>query len=84
MEALALRDNKAAGVDNFLCSNIMTKFGYPIELVSDQGTHFLNDALRELAQTHMILHKNSTPYHPQANGQVESSNKILGKIIKKL
>ena len=32
----------------------------------------------------MILHKKSTPYHPQANGQVESSNKILVKIIKKI
>ena len=77
MEAVALRDNKAASVAKFIYSNIMTRFGCPIELISDQGTHFLNGVIRELTQTHMILHKKSTPYHPQANGQAESSNKTL-------
>ena len=62
----------------------MTRFGCPIELISDQGSHFLNGVIRELTQTHTILHKKSTPYHPQANGQAESSNKILVKIIKKI
>ncbi|MCO5576462.1 hypothetical protein L7F22_030272 [Adiantum nelumboides] len=32
----------------------------------------------------MILHKKSTPYHPQANGQAESSNKVLMRILKKI
>ncbi|MCO5614955.1 hypothetical protein L7F22_069241 [Adiantum nelumboides] len=55
-----------------------------VELVSDRRTHFLNEVIQELTKTHMILHKNSTPYHPQDNGQAESSNKILVKILKKI
>ncbi|MCO5557090.1 hypothetical protein L7F22_010646 [Adiantum nelumboides] len=62
----------------------MTRFGCPVELVSDRGTRFLNEVIEELTKTHMILHKKSTPYHPQANGQIESSNKILVKILKKI
>ncbi|MCO5547221.1 hypothetical protein L7F22_000666 [Adiantum nelumboides] len=84
VEAVELKDNKAASVAKFLYHNIMTRFGCPVELVSDRGTHFLNEVIQELTKTHMILHKNSTPYHPQANGQAESSNKILVKILKKI
>lgn len=32
----------------------------------------------------MVIHKNSAPYHPQANGQAESMNKILCTILTKI
>ena len=57
VEAIALRDNKAASVARFLYKNIMTRFGCPIKLVSDQGVHFLNSVIAELTSKHMILHK---------------------------
>ncbi len=84
VEAIALRDNKAASVARFLYKNIMTRFGCPIELVSDRVVYFLNSVIEELTSKHMILHKKSTPYHPQANGQAESSNKVLLRILKKI
>ena len=37
VETLALRDYKASFMAKFLYKNIMTRFGCPIELVSDQG-----------------------------------------------
>lgn len=37
VEAVALGDNKVASVAKFLYKDIITKFGVPIELVSDQG-----------------------------------------------
>jgi hypothetical protein len=32
----------------------------------------------------MIVHQKWTTYYPQGNGQVESTNKTLGKILAKL
>ena len=84
VEAVALKDNKAASVARFLYKHIMSRFGCPIELVSDQGTHFLNSVIKELTETHMMAHKKSTPYHPQANGQAESSNKVILRILKRI
>ena len=84
VEAVALRDNKAASVAKFLYHNIMTRFGCPVELVSDRGGHFFNEVIEELTNTHMILHKKSTAYHPQANGQAKNTNKVLIKILKKI
>lgn len=74
VEAVALKDNKARSVARFLYK-MMTRFGCPIELVSDQGVHFLNLVIKELTSKHMILHKKSTPYHPHANGQAENTNR---------
>ena len=67
-EAKVLRNNTAAEVAKFLYENIMTRFGCPVELVSDQGTHFLNRVMEELTTKHMIIHKKSSTYHPQCNG----------------
>ncbi|MCO5601865.1 hypothetical protein L7F22_055990 [Adiantum nelumboides] len=84
VEVVALKDNKAQSAAKFLYHNIMTRFGCPVELVSDRGKHFLNEFIFELTKTHMIMHKKSTAYHPQANGQAESTNKTLIKILKKI
>ena len=32
----------------------------------------------------MVLHKKSAPYHPQANGQAESTNKVLCIVLIKI
>lgn len=74
-----MRKNSAVEVAKFLYQNIMTRTGCP----SDQGTHFLNKVIQELTKHHMIIHKKSSVYHPQCNGQAESSNKILVKTLKK-
>ena len=84
VEAVALRDNKASSVAKFLYKNTMTRFGCPIELVSDQGGHFLNKVIKKLTSLHLIIHKKFTVYYPQANGQAESSNKILLRFIIKI
>jgi transposase InsO family protein len=39
--------------------------------------------MRELTEKYGIKHCKSSPYHPQANGQVESTNKVLEAILTK-
>ena len=35
-------------------------------------------------EKYKIKHRKSTPYHPQANGQVKSTNKVLENIMTKI
>ena len=42
VEAKALKDNKVESMAKFLYENIMTRCNCLIELVNDQGMHFLN------------------------------------------
>ena len=84
VEARALRDNMAKSTAKFLSEEIITKFGCPLEFVSDQGSHFINDTIKVLAQEFMIIHRKLTTYYPQANDQVESTNKLIKITLTKM
>jgi hypothetical protein len=84
VEAKALRDNTTNNTSKFIYENNITRFGCSTHFVSDQGSHFINKTTEILVEEFMIVHHNSTTYYPQGNGQAESTNKTLGKILAKL
>ena len=57
---------------------------YTQTLTTDQGSSFISKEVRNFAESYKIKILNSSPYYTQANGQAESSNKILIKLIKKI
>jgi hypothetical protein len=68
----------------FIYENIVTSFGYPLTLISDQGIHFINGTIEILLKKIMINHKKTTTCHPQSNGIVKSFNKTLHKGLTKI
>ena len=54
-----------------------------MELVSNLGTHFDNEAIGHLMDTYKIKHRKMTPYHPQSNGQVKCVNRVIYNILTK-
>eukprot|EP00253_Pinus_taeda_P002632 PITA_02632 len=83
VEAKALLVATENLVVNFLYEDIFTHFGVPREIVTDQGSQFTSNLMEKLMEEYKTKHRKSTPYHPQANGQVESTNKVLESIITK-
>ena len=83
VEAKATRNDDAKTVVDFVKSHIFCRFGVPKAIISDQGTHFCNRQMETLMRKYGVLHKVSTPYHPQTNGQAEISNRELKQILEK-
>jgi hypothetical protein len=63
----------------FIYENIITRFGCPLTIINDQGTHFFNGKIKILLQKFMIDHKKTSTYIPKENGVVELFNKIYTK-----
>ena len=51
--------------------------------MTDQGSSFIFKEACEFVKSYQIKLLNLSPYYAQANGQAESSNKILIRLIKK-
>ncbi|RDY10531.1 putative mitochondrial protein, partial [Mucuna pruriens] len=58
VEAVATKTNDSKIVMNFL------KFGVPKALISDQGSHFCNQAMSSLLEKYGVAHRIATAYHP--------------------
>nr|GFA57180.1 hypothetical protein [Tanacetum cinerariifolium] len=63
--------------------NLFSRFGAPIAIISDRGTHFCNDQFTKVMQKYGVTHRLSTPYHPQTSGQLEVSNRGLKCILER-
>ena len=68
----------------FVFNHIISRFGVPQSIVTDHGSHFKNHMMTELSAKLGFRHENSTPYYPQANGQVEAINKVLKHVINRM
>ena len=69
----------------FIWKNIITRFGIPRCLISDNGTQFDSGPFKKYCSDFGIRNHFSSPAYPQGNGQAESSNKtILNRIKKRL
>ena len=83
VEAIATPTNDSKVVIKFLKKNIFTRFGVPRALISDGGSHFCNKYLEAVLKKYSVKHRVTTPYHPQANGLAEVSNRELKQILEK-
>ena len=83
IEAVPLKNMMHWEVIEFITEHIIHRFGIPQTLTTDQGLSFISKEVREFAESYKIKILNSSPYYAQSNGQAESSNKILIKLIKK-
>ena len=83
VEAKAIAKATEQVVSDFLFEEIFARYGTPREIVSDGGAQFTSHMIEKLMK-YGVKHRVTSPYHPQANGQVESTNKTLENILTKI
>ncbi|XP_049344893.1 uncharacterized protein LOC125809274 [Solanum verrucosum] len=71
-------------VADFVCNNIVCRFGIPESIITDNAANLNSDLMKETCERFKIAHRNSTVYRPQMNGAVEALNKNIKKILRKI
>ena len=83
-EAKPVKEANAKETARFIYEDIICRHGSPMKILSDRGSHFNNNMIKELMTRFKIKHGFSTSYHPQTNGLVERFNKTLCEALAKL
>jgi len=68
VEAKALRTNTTTIIVKLLYDHILTEFGCPLTIVTNQNTHFINNVIRYLIDHFIMKHTKFIVYYPQGNG----------------
>jgi transposase InsO family protein len=84
IEAIPTKQATDAVIIQFLETNILSRFGCPIKIITDNAAAFKSKKMEKFCQDYNITLGHSTTYYPQGNGLAESSNKSLTRIIKRL
>lgn len=82
-EAKALRNITQEDAVKFVREHIITRFGIPVVLVSDNGTQFIGRKFTKYLSDLGIKHRKASVCHPQSNGQVEVTNRIIVRGLEK-
>ena len=75
MEATSYKAVTAVATEKFIRNNIVARYGVPHAIISDNGSNFIAKRIEEYLQNLQIKHHRSSPYRPQMNGAVGSTNK---------
>lgn len=82
-EAIPLRNIASKTIAKELVQ-VFTRVGIPKEILTDQGTPFINLLMKELCSTLHIKPIRTSIYHPQTDGLVERFNKTLKSMLRKV
>jgi transposase InsO family protein len=82
-EVVPLKNMTHKEVIHFISEHIIHRFTIPQTLTTDQGSSSMSHQIREFAESLKIKLLSSSLYYAQVNGQAESSNKTLIKLLKK-
>ena len=82
-EAIPLKSIEAEVVAEELMV-MFTRLGIPKQILTDQGTQFMSNIMKELNRLLSIKPLVTTPYHAMCNGAVERFNGVLKSSLKKM
>nr|XP_025635638.1 uncharacterized protein LOC112729691 [Arachis hypogaea] len=84
IEAEPLATITAQRSRKFFYKNIITRYGVPHSITTDNGTQFTSSTFKNLVASIKIKYQFTSVEHPQANGQVEAANKVILARLKKM
>lgn len=81
-EAFSLPNQSAKTVADVLYSQIFTRYGPPVSLITDRGQNFMSTLVSEICKRFGVKRIFTSSYHPQTNSQVERFWPVLWQSLR--
>jgi hypothetical protein len=83
VEALPCRVVDAMHSNKMFHEVIFPRYGVPRIVISDGGSHFIDQTFQKALSEVGVDHRIATPYHPHTSSQAETLNKQIKNILQK-
>lgn len=64
--------------------DIFSRLEVPVEMLTDQGSQFTSEVMKDVSRLLSFKRITTTPYHPMCNGLVEKFNGTLKQMLKRM
>ena len=83
IEILKLNKGSESGKVIELFKNVFSRFGIPLEVISDNGPQFASCEFANFVTAYDFIHITSDPLYPQSNGLAEKAVSIGKNLLRK-
>ena len=80
-ESYPIPNMEASTVAKVMVEQLISRFGVPAKIHSDQGRQFESNLFSEMCRLLQIVKTRTTPYHPESDGMVERFNRTLCEML---
>jgi len=82
VEAYPLPDQEAHTCMRAAYDGFFSRFGFSLQLHSDQGQNFESSLVKELCSLTGVYKTRTTPFHPSSDGLTERANRTLLQMLR--
>ena len=84
VEAFPMRNQEAKTVAKLLVDQVFSRYGVPMQIISDQGANFESTLFSRLCELLGVDKLRTTPYKARTNGLIERWHRVLNTILGKV
>ena len=81
VECFPMPDMRSSTVAKIMVNEVISRFGIPHTIHSDQGRQFESILFRDMCRLLQIEKTRTTAYHPQSDGMVERFNRTIASMV---
>lgn len=81
VDAFPIKNQKADTIAKILIEGVISIFGVPMELHSDQGGSFESELFQDICDILGNVKTRTTPYRPQSDGMIERANRTIENML---
>ncbi len=84
LEAFPINNKQTDTVAHYLINHIFNRYSWPLKIISDRGSEFCSEVIKQITKLGHIHHIQTSPHHARSNGKTERPHRNLVACLSKI